>query len=119
MKLNTLIYTGTVVFQVLVGFLLLSMAILFVHCGANVLIASQAMHSLIHVSRRSLTCTIAATNVDHADTYPAGTVVISSHSDGTVVLAQIQDVFLCAARSLKFPRGGITLEGCGGIIMGD
>ena len=42
--LNILISTGTLVFQGLVEVLLLSMAIPFVHCGANTLIASWAVH---------------------------------------------------------------------------
>ena len=47
--LTVLIYTGTVVFQVLVGFVHLSMATTTVHCGATALIAAQAMQfSMYH-----------------------------------------------------------------------
>ena len=51
--LNNLVYPGTLVFQVWGRCLHLPTATAFVHCGANALIASQAMHfSVYHVDCR-------------------------------------------------------------------
>jgi hypothetical protein len=57
------------------------MAIPFVHCGANALIARQAMHLSMYHANRSVFFAMSAMNIDHDDTHPTSTVVNFSRSD--------------------------------------
>ena len=108
--LDMFMYIGRVGSQV-VEFLQLSMATIFVHCGANVLIASWAMHlSMYHAG-----FSVFLLQWDHVDTYPASTIANVSCSEGTVVLTQVQGLSECCAnfRTITYERsGGVVTHDC-------